>query len=96
MVVSSKTAEKCVTYNHLTEDRTFFFNKKLKSDRSVKLITQFHLVPRLRMCGVIRPFPQYIFKASSLVTLRANFTLLYLLTYLLTYLLHSTGYSLNS
>jgi hypothetical protein len=34
-----------------------------KRGRGVKLTTRLHLVPRLRMCGVIHPLPQYSFIA---------------------------------
>jgi hypothetical protein len=36
------------------------------SSKGVKLTTQ-HLVPRLRMCGAIRPLPQYVFMAWCFV-----------------------------
>jgi len=37
------------------------------SDRIVKLTSHLHPVPRLRMCGAIRPLPKYVFMTWCLV-----------------------------
>jgi len=40
----------------------------------MKLTTNLHLVPRLKMCGTILPLLQYVFMTWYLVKLSDNFT----------------------
>jgi hypothetical protein len=47
-----------------------------QSDRSVKLNTHLHLVPKSIMREAIPPLPQYVFMAWFLVKHRDNFTFL--------------------
>jgi len=42
----------------------------------VKLITHLYLVPRLKMCTEIYPFPKYVFMAWRIIRHRDNFCLL--------------------
>jgi hypothetical protein len=44
------------------------------------MLTTHHLVPRSRLCGVIHPFPQYVFMAWCLVKHRDNFTFTFTFT----------------
>jgi hypothetical protein len=47
----------------------------------VKLTTPLHLVPRSRVRGAIRPFPQYVFMVWCLVKHRDNFTFTFTFTF---------------
>jgi hypothetical protein len=50
-----------------TQPPHFMDNMVSFPGRSVKPTTYLHLVPRLRMRGVIPPFPQYVFMAWRLI-----------------------------